>query len=215
MYAELHTAILAIELVAQKGWKFLWIECDSIMVVDTFNESINPPWKLWNRWLLCKNLLSSMRFKISHIYREALLLWHVVAAISPDWLVSALALSDLESGFSISFTILLLQSVLELVLATALVTIPVLIVSLLIGSIVDFGRVVNAAVTTVCVVVPETKGSPLEVITKLLLVLSRLLLSSYAYGAFSNAIEETDGEVTIWELVVKARKKLNLRGKEL
>ncbi|KAF1879583.1 hypothetical protein Lal_00033240 [Lupinus albus] len=58
MYAELHTAILAIELAAQKGWKSLWIECDSTMVVDTFNESINPPWKLWNRWLLCKNLLS-------------------------------------------------------------------------------------------------------------------------------------------------------------
>ncbi|KAF1891085.1 hypothetical protein Lal_00001224 [Lupinus albus] len=70
MYAEFHTAILAIELATQKGWKFLWIECDSTMVVDTFNESINPPWKLWNRWLLCKNLLSSMRFKISHIYRK-------------------------------------------------------------------------------------------------------------------------------------------------
>ncbi|OIW11707.1 hypothetical protein TanjilG_12226 [Lupinus angustifolius] len=40
--------------------------------------------------------------------------------------------------------------------------------------------------------------------------------SDYAYGAFSNAIqaiiEETDGEVTNWELVVKARKKLKREG---
>ncbi|KAE9584988.1 hypothetical protein Lalb_Chr25g0284251 [Lupinus albus] len=40
--------------------------------------------------------------------------------------------------------------------------------------------------------------------------------SDYAYGAFSNAIqaiiEETDGEVTNWELVVKARKKLKSEG---
>ncbi|KAF1864428.1 hypothetical protein Lal_00021850 [Lupinus albus] len=70
LFVELHTSILAIELAVDKGRINLWLECHSSLVVNIFIGKAKPLWKLLNRWLLCKNMVSSMSFKISHIYRE-------------------------------------------------------------------------------------------------------------------------------------------------
>ncbi|KAF1874527.1 hypothetical protein Lal_00029954 [Lupinus albus] len=70
LFVEPHSAILTIELAFQKDWRSIWLECDSALVVDIFNDKAKPSWKLLNRWMVCKNLLSSMSFKVSHIYRK-------------------------------------------------------------------------------------------------------------------------------------------------
>ncbi|KAF1872828.1 hypothetical protein Lal_00015922 [Lupinus albus] len=58
-------AMLAIEMAYTKGWKCIWIECDSSLVVDIFNGKGLPPWKL-----LYRELLASMDYKVTHIFRE-------------------------------------------------------------------------------------------------------------------------------------------------
>ncbi|KAF1888511.1 hypothetical protein Lal_00011284 [Lupinus albus] len=52
------------------GWNVVWLECDFPFVVDIFNEKAKAHWKFLSRWILCKNLILSMIFKVSHIYRE-------------------------------------------------------------------------------------------------------------------------------------------------
>ncbi|KAF1872450.1 hypothetical protein Lal_00016748 [Lupinus albus] len=53
-----------------KGWKNIWLECDSILVVDIFKGRGVVPWRLVNSWLRCMHGISSMRFIVTHIFRE-------------------------------------------------------------------------------------------------------------------------------------------------
>lgn len=69
LQAELF-GVLAIENAVVKGWKNLWLECDSQLVVAAFKSSYIVPWKLRNRWFNCLDSIRSMRFYVSHIYRE-------------------------------------------------------------------------------------------------------------------------------------------------
>ncbi|CAL0316428.1 unnamed protein product [Lupinus luteus] len=62
--------MMAINLAHQKSWFNIWLECDSMIVVDIFNGKTNPPWQLLNKWNHCKRLLSSFTWKVSHVYRE-------------------------------------------------------------------------------------------------------------------------------------------------
>ncbi|KAF1879394.1 hypothetical protein Lal_00005860 [Lupinus albus] len=66
----MNSTIKAICLARKKGWRRIWLECDSTIVVDIFNGRTNVPWKLQNDGLICKSKLDLMDFKISHIYRE-------------------------------------------------------------------------------------------------------------------------------------------------
>lgn len=68
--AELCGAMRAIEVAYQKQWFKLWLETDSQLVVLAFNNSSCVPWRLRNRWENCNNLLISMNFMVTHIYRE-------------------------------------------------------------------------------------------------------------------------------------------------
>ncbi|XP_019430046.1 PREDICTED: uncharacterized protein LOC109337520, partial [Lupinus angustifolius] len=70
LYAEMKSAILVIECAHKKGWNSIWLKCNSSLVVDIFNGKSKVPWKLQARWTICKIHLSSMNFKVSHIYRE-------------------------------------------------------------------------------------------------------------------------------------------------
>lgn len=70
IYAELLSVILAVELAHAKGWHHLWIESDSTLVVDILIGNIQPPWSIASRWSICQSLLSSMSWKVSHIFRE-------------------------------------------------------------------------------------------------------------------------------------------------
>ncbi|KAF1894205.1 hypothetical protein Lal_00004129 [Lupinus albus] len=49
LFAELHVAITTIEIAHNKGWKVIWLECDSSLVVDIFKGKCYIPWKLLNK----------------------------------------------------------------------------------------------------------------------------------------------------------------------
>jgi ribonuclease HI len=68
--AELIGAMIAIETAASKGWSYLWLESDSMLVVLAFSSAKIVPWALRNRWENCLTLLSNRNFYMSHIYRE-------------------------------------------------------------------------------------------------------------------------------------------------
>ncbi|XP_019432113.1 PREDICTED: uncharacterized protein LOC109339159 [Lupinus angustifolius] len=70
LYIELHSTIKAIKMAYKKGWLNLWLEVDSILVLQIFKGNSKPPWKLLNDWHRCKKFLDSMNYKITHIYRE-------------------------------------------------------------------------------------------------------------------------------------------------
>jgi ribonuclease HI len=68
--AELNGAMYAVEIAHRKGWKNLWLETDSMLVVSAFKSSKTIPWQLKNRWDNCILLLISMNFFVTHIFRE-------------------------------------------------------------------------------------------------------------------------------------------------
>ncbi|XP_019459974.1 PREDICTED: uncharacterized protein LOC109359738 [Lupinus angustifolius] len=70
LYAELISAIMAINLAHKKGWFSIWLESDYALVVEIFKGKAMVPWKLNNKCDHCKALLSSMDCIVSHIYRE-------------------------------------------------------------------------------------------------------------------------------------------------
>lgn len=70
LYAEYIGAMWAIELAHAKGWKKLWLECDSMLVVEAFKTDEGVPWRLQNRWNNCKAITRNMSFIVSHIFRE-------------------------------------------------------------------------------------------------------------------------------------------------
>ncbi|WJX52536.1 hypothetical protein P8452_38639 [Trifolium repens] len=68
--AELAAAMLSIEIASSKGWSHLWLESDSMLVVQAFSFAKIVPWALRNRWDNCLLKISNMNFYVSHIYRE-------------------------------------------------------------------------------------------------------------------------------------------------
>lgn len=62
--------VLAVEIVVDKGWNHLWLECDSAIVVQAFSSRIRIPWTLVNRWNKCLQLVTNIKFGVSHILRE-------------------------------------------------------------------------------------------------------------------------------------------------
>ncbi|KAK0575954.1 hypothetical protein LWI29_009569 [Acer saccharum] len=63
--------IFAINIASKRGWHWLWLEIDSMAVFSCFsNPGFLPPLRLRNSWLHCKDLISNMRFVITHTYRE-------------------------------------------------------------------------------------------------------------------------------------------------
>ncbi|XP_019433032.1 PREDICTED: uncharacterized protein LOC109339940, partial [Lupinus angustifolius] len=70
VYAEMHSAIKAVNIAFNRGWRNLWLESNSTTVVDIFNNNSLAPWKLFADWNNCKRKLQSMNVRITHIYRE-------------------------------------------------------------------------------------------------------------------------------------------------
>ncbi|XP_019434441.1 PREDICTED: uncharacterized protein LOC109341090 [Lupinus angustifolius] len=92
LYAELQTAIKAIDIAFKHGWNSIWLECDSTLVVDIFNGKSSVPWHLWSKWNICKQTLLAMNLSISHIYREGnycadKLANHGIASRTFSWLI--------------------------------------------------------------------------------------------------------------------------------
>lgn len=68
--AEISGALRAIEVASQRGWRNLWIETDSSLVVLAFQRDDKIPWSLRNRWNNMKIKLRQMNCIVTHIYRE-------------------------------------------------------------------------------------------------------------------------------------------------
>lgn len=62
--------VKAIEIAYQKGWRKLWLECDSILVVQAFKSDKLVPWQRKNRGLNVVAMSKSMVFIVGHIYCE-------------------------------------------------------------------------------------------------------------------------------------------------
>lgn len=60
----------AIEVASQKQWNFLWLETDSMLVVQAFKSSILVPWQVRNRWNNVQLLLANMHCIVTHIFKE-------------------------------------------------------------------------------------------------------------------------------------------------
>jgi hypothetical protein len=61
---------LGIKSCDSKDWSNLWLETDSTLVVQAFNDTSLVPWRLWNRWFNCFILIKSVNIIVSPIYRE-------------------------------------------------------------------------------------------------------------------------------------------------
>ncbi|KAF1870132.1 hypothetical protein Lal_00017713 [Lupinus albus] len=59
---------LSFEITRQKGWKAIWLECDSFMMVDIFNGILGG-WLINGIGVRCGSL-RLMIFKVSHIFKE-------------------------------------------------------------------------------------------------------------------------------------------------
>ena len=85
----------AIDLAWTKGWHRLWLECDSLYVVNLFRtKSKKVPWELKKNWMQCLHFLTLMDVRVSHIFREGnatadLLSKHSTSATNFLWWDSA------------------------------------------------------------------------------------------------------------------------------
>ncbi|KAL6144350.1 hypothetical protein ACLB2K_055044 [Fragaria x ananassa] len=69
--AELQAIIHAVSMASRKGWRSLWIECDSAIAIQFLaNNKGSVPWRLRADWINCCSILSSMQVRFSHIFRE-------------------------------------------------------------------------------------------------------------------------------------------------
>lgn len=68
--AELQATMKAIELATLHNWNDIWLETDSTLVLNAFQDQSVIPWDLRNHWDNCILMLRHFRFYTSHIYRE-------------------------------------------------------------------------------------------------------------------------------------------------
>lgn len=68
--SELNGALRAVEIAHQMGWRNLWLETDSSLVVMAFKSDSQVPWIIRNRWNNMKIKFKQMNCFVTHIYRE-------------------------------------------------------------------------------------------------------------------------------------------------
>ncbi|XP_058781014.1 uncharacterized protein LOC131655124 [Vicia villosa] len=81
LFAEFMAAIIAIEKAKEMLWSKLWIETDSLIVVNAFSNPSLVPWTIKTRWLNCWKHTLEIDFRISHIFREANFCADILASI--------------------------------------------------------------------------------------------------------------------------------------
>lgn len=65
LHVEIMASINAIEITHDKGWKKLWLECDSLLVAQTFKKVVIVSKQLRNRWLNMVQLTVFMSFLLT------------------------------------------------------------------------------------------------------------------------------------------------------
>ncbi|KAL8551873.1 hypothetical protein ACS0TY_000788 [Phlomoides rotata] len=69
--AELATAFSAVEIAFDKHWLHLWLETDSIYVVNILKRHTSlVPWRLLDQWHRVRRMMGDMQIVVSHIFRE-------------------------------------------------------------------------------------------------------------------------------------------------
>jgi ribonuclease HI len=66
LFAELVAAMREIKIEKHENWNFVWIECDSRLVVEAFSNVLLVSWRIHNPWANCLHFFSNMHFHISH-----------------------------------------------------------------------------------------------------------------------------------------------------
>ena len=70
LYVEVMGVILAIEFAWSKGFRCIWLECDSSLLCQAFSLFNLIPWSLRGRWRKCIKICKEIEFEVSHIFRE-------------------------------------------------------------------------------------------------------------------------------------------------
>ena len=70
LVAEFFGVLHAMEEAQKMGLTNVWLECDSVLVCAAFTARTNVPWMLRNRWNTSLNFCRTIRFRVTHIFRE-------------------------------------------------------------------------------------------------------------------------------------------------
>jgi len=70
IYTKVIEDILAIELAWSKGFRHIWLECDSSLLCQAFSSFNLIPWSLRGRWRKYIKICKEIKFKVFHIFRE-------------------------------------------------------------------------------------------------------------------------------------------------
>jgi len=71
LVAEFYGVIHAMEEAQKMGLTSVWLECDSALVCDAFTARTNASWMFRrNRRNTCLNFCGTIRFRVTHIFRE-------------------------------------------------------------------------------------------------------------------------------------------------
>ncbi|XP_062028777.1 uncharacterized protein LOC133744735 [Rosa rugosa] len=68
--AEVLAVIEAMRIAWAKSWTHIWLETDSILVVQYFKNPNLIPWRLRIAWYNCLYLTRMIHFRVSHTFRE-------------------------------------------------------------------------------------------------------------------------------------------------
>ncbi|KAH6818323.1 hypothetical protein C2S51_001926 [Perilla frutescens var. frutescens] len=90
--AELLAVLVALEWAHSLSLDFIWLEADSIYVVNLLSSrSLQVPWILKARWKCVLDFIDSIHFCVSHIYREGNSVADILASsiVSPGFWFSS------------------------------------------------------------------------------------------------------------------------------
>ena len=68
--AEFSAFMLAVEKAKELRLDRIWIETDSVVVVNAFHKAIGIPWKMRSRWHNCMHFCTLVSCTCTHILRE-------------------------------------------------------------------------------------------------------------------------------------------------
>jgi len=70
--AEFSALMFAIEKAVEQNLSVVWLDSDSLMVVNAFNTNSDAgvPWRMRVRWNNCKQMANQLGYKCSHAFRE-------------------------------------------------------------------------------------------------------------------------------------------------
>ncbi|KAK3205108.1 hypothetical protein Dsin_019154 [Dipteronia sinensis] len=77
---EMHATLHVICFAFDRGWRWFWLETDSMAVISCFsNPNYSPSWQLCNFWFHSKHLSNQMHFVITHTFWEGNMVADILA----------------------------------------------------------------------------------------------------------------------------------------